>query len=184
MNQNVWKIVFGFERTKQKSEENNTFENWEKLELKTPCREEHFRENNCKLSEKARKQWKIFYGASSLFIGARGGGFKKTASIWPLREIRRTSVHSDVTRVSFFTRIQEFSWNQIVGVNPLPRGASVGELGKNLTPSKCRVCRNSWDKFANRPRDESTSFVKVKHSWRDLDKFQVFFWFSNNVRKW
>jgi hypothetical protein len=72
MNQNVRKIVFGFERTKQKSEENNTFENWEKLELKTPCREEHFRENNCKLSEKARKQWKFFYGASSLFIGARG----------------------------------------------------------------------------------------------------------------
>jgi hypothetical protein len=27
MNQNVRKIVFGFERTKQKSEENNTFEN-------------------------------------------------------------------------------------------------------------------------------------------------------------
>jgi hypothetical protein len=25
-----------------------------------------------------------------------------------------------------FTRIREFSWNQIVGVNPLPRGASVG----------------------------------------------------------
>jgi hypothetical protein len=31
----------------------------------------------------------------------------------------------------------------IVGVNPLPRGASVEELGKNLTPSERRVCRNS-----------------------------------------
>jgi hypothetical protein len=60
MNQNVRKRVFEFERTKQKSEKNNTFENWEKLELKTPCREEHFRENPCKLSEKVRMQWKIF----------------------------------------------------------------------------------------------------------------------------
>jgi hypothetical protein len=30
--------------------------------------------------------------------------------------------------VTFFTRIQEFSWKRIVGVNPLPRGASVGEF--------------------------------------------------------
>jgi hypothetical protein len=32
-----------------------------------------------------------------------------------------------------------FSWKQIVGVNPLPRGASVGELGKILAPSKRRI---------------------------------------------
>jgi hypothetical protein len=36
----------------------------------------------------------------------------------------------------FFTEIQRFSWNRIVGVNPLPRGASVGEFRKNLSPSK------------------------------------------------
>jgi hypothetical protein len=40
-----------------------------------------------------------------------------------------------------FTRIRDFSWNRIVGVNPLPRGASVGELGKNLSPSKRRSYR-------------------------------------------
>jgi hypothetical protein len=45
-----------------------------------------------------------------------------------------TSVNSDVPRVTFFTRIQKFSWNQIVGVNPLPRGANVRELGKTLHP--------------------------------------------------
>jgi hypothetical protein len=83
---------------------------------------------------------KNFYGESSLFIGARGY-FKKTASIWPLRVFRKTCVHSDVLRVTFFTRIRKFSWNRIVGVNPLPRGASVGEFKKNLTPSKRRVCR-------------------------------------------
>jgi hypothetical protein len=41
----------------------------------------------------------------------------------------------------FFTEIQRFSWNQIVGVNPLPRGVS---------PSKHRVwrIRNSWNEFS------------------------------------
>jgi hypothetical protein len=38
-----------------------------------------------------------------------------------------------------FTEVQKFSWKWIVGVNPLPRGASVGELGKTLTPSKHRI---------------------------------------------
>jgi hypothetical protein len=83
--------------------------------------------------------------------------------------IRRTRVHSDVLRVTFFTRIQEFSWNRIIRVNPLPRGASVGELGKNLTPSKRWVCRNSWDKFADHSQHENSSFVKAEHSWRDPD---------------
>jgi hypothetical protein len=121
---------------------------------------------------------------TSLFIGARGGSFKKLP--------RYDRCEKSGGRVStptfrgwhFFTRFQKFSWNRIIGVNPLPRGASVGELGKNLTPSKRRVCRNSWDKSANHPWDESTCFVKVKHSWRDPDMFQVFFRFSNNVRKW
>jgi hypothetical protein len=61
--------------------------------------------------------------------------------------------------------------------------SSVGELGKNLTPSKSRVCWNSWDKFANHPRDEDSSFVKVEHSWRDPDKSQVFFRLSSNMQK-
>jgi hypothetical protein len=58
-----------------------------------------------------------------------------------------------------FTRIQGYSWNRIVGVNPLPRGASVGEFGKTLTPSKHRVCQNSWDEFADHYRNDSFSFM-------------------------
>jgi hypothetical protein len=38
-----------------------------------------------------------------------------------------------------FTIILKFSWKQIVGVNPLPQGASVGEFGKTLTPSKRHI---------------------------------------------
>jgi hypothetical protein len=56
-----------------------------------------------------------------------------------LRVFRETRVHSDVQRVTFFTKVQKLSWKRIVGVNPLPRGASVGELGKILAPSKRRI---------------------------------------------
>jgi hypothetical protein len=42
-------------------------------------------------------------------------------------------VPSDVPRVTFFTEVLKCSWNRIVGVNPLPRGASVGEFIKPVT---------------------------------------------------
>jgi hypothetical protein len=48
----------------------------------------------------------------------------------------------------FFTEFQSFSWNRIVGVNPLPRGASVGEFGKTLSPSKRRVWKISWNELS------------------------------------
>jgi hypothetical protein len=105
-----------------------------------------------------------------------------------LWEIRGTRVHSDVPRVTFFTRIQGFSWNRIVEVNPLPRGASVGELGKNLTPSKRQVCRNSWEKFVNHPRSENFSCVKGKRSRGILTSLKCFSDFQviceNNNRTW
>jgi hypothetical protein len=44
-----------------------------------------------------------------------------------------TRVPSDVPRVTFFTEILILSWNRIIGVNPLPRGASVGEFRKPVT---------------------------------------------------
>jgi hypothetical protein len=120
---------------------------------------------------------------SSLFIGARGvvsrNCLDTTVTRNPEDACQLWRSEGDV-----FTRIQEFSWNLIVGVNPLPQGASVGELGKTLTPSKRRLCRNSIDKFANHSRDENSSFVKVKHSWRDPDEFLSVFMFSSNVPKW
>jgi hypothetical protein len=36
--------------------------------------------------------------------------------------------------VTFFTKFLKCSWNRIVGVNPLPRGASVGEFRKTRHP--------------------------------------------------
>jgi hypothetical protein len=85
---------------------------------------------------------KIFYSESSLFIGARGGGVLRTrldSTVAWFPEDACPRVHSDVPRVTFSTKIQRFSWNRIVGVNPLPRGVSVGEFRKNLSPSKRRV---------------------------------------------
>jgi hypothetical protein len=44
--------------------------------------------------------------------------------------------------VTFFCRNSEdFSWKRIIGVNSLPRGASVRDLGKNLSPSEHRSGR-------------------------------------------
>jgi hypothetical protein len=55
-------------------------------------------------SEENEEGVKIFYSDNSVFIGARGGGgqFREHASIRPLRGLRRTRVHSDVPRVTFF----------------------------------------------------------------------------------
>jgi hypothetical protein len=50
-----------------------------------------------------------------------------------------TRVPSDVPRVTFFTEILRLSWNRIVGVNPLPRGASVGEFRKTCHPRNVAV---------------------------------------------
>jgi hypothetical protein len=38
-----------------------------------------------------------------------------------------------------FTEILRFSWNRIVGVNPLPQGASVGEFRKTCHPRNVEV---------------------------------------------
>jgi hypothetical protein len=77
---------------------------------------------------------KIFYSDKSIYRGEGGGQFQEPASIRPLRDSRMTRVHSDVPRVTFFTEILRFSWNRIVGVNPLPRGASVGQFRKTCHP--------------------------------------------------
>jgi hypothetical protein len=58
----------------------------------------------------------------------------KPASIRPLYGFWATRVASDVPRVTFFTKFLKYSWNWIVGVNPLPRGASVGEFRKTRHP--------------------------------------------------
>jgi hypothetical protein len=96
----------------------------------------------------------------SIYRDERGSSFEKTASIWPLREIWRTRVHSDVPRVTFFYQNSRVFVESDLGVNPLPQGASFGELGKNLTPSKRRVCQNSLDKFANHP------WTRTPVSWK------------------
>jgi hypothetical protein len=75
----------------------------------------------------------------------------------------------------FYRNSEDFSWKRIVGVNPLPQGASVGELGKNLSPSKCRSCLIREYVAENLFRDKET-FVKV------LWWFCTIHWSSNIVR--
>jgi hypothetical protein len=67
-------------------------------------------------------------------------------------------VPSDVSRVMFFIEILRFSWYQIVGVNPLPRGASVGEFRKTCHPRNVEVnevCEISFQE--QRTRDDLES---------------------------
>jgi hypothetical protein len=86
------------------------------------------------IRNKSKGAVKNFNSGSLLFIGARGGSSAKGASIRPLWGCRVTRVPSDVPRVTFFTKFPKYSWNRIVGVNPLPRGASVGEFRKTRHP--------------------------------------------------
>jgi hypothetical protein len=113
--------------------------------------------------EKTRGRWKISTVWTSLFVGARGvvsrscldwtvAGFPEDAC--PLRR-SECDVFYQSSKV-------KYSWKRIVGVNPLLRGASVGELGKTLWTVKTSNCQNLWDRFAR---------VMV---WRNLSIFRVF----------
>jgi hypothetical protein len=91
-----------------------------------------------KVFKESDRAVKKTYGAGSLFIGRRGVVSRNrlvmtvasfSGDVCPLRRSE-----GDV-----FTKVQKFSWKRIVGVNPLPQRASVGELGKTLTPSKRRI---------------------------------------------
>jgi hypothetical protein len=100
------------------------------------------------------------YCAEFLFIG-RGGSFEKISRYNHCTTQNGMSVHSDVSRVTFLPLFEKFSWKRIVGVNPLPRGASVGELGKNISPSNLR---RYWDshKFCNvNEKGSSSAFCSV-----------------------
>jgi hypothetical protein len=57
----------------------------------------------------------------------------KPASIRPVWGFRVTRVPSDVTRVTFYTKILVFVESDR-RINPLPRGASVGEFRKTHHP--------------------------------------------------
>jgi hypothetical protein len=112
--------------------------------LQTLCRKELLCEDVGNSSEKPRKQRKYFTVRTSLFIGARGGGgsFKKPPR-YDRCEFLQDACPLRRSEGDVFTRIQKFSWKRIVGVNSLPRGASVGEFSKSLTPSKRRARQNS-----------------------------------------
>jgi hypothetical protein len=76
---------------------------------------------------------KKFYSDNLLFVGARGAVSRIRLNSTVARFLE-DECHSDILRVTFFTEILRFSWNRIVGVSPLPRGASVGEFRKIRHP--------------------------------------------------
>jgi hypothetical protein len=72
-----------------------------------------------------------------------------------------TRVHSDVPRVTFFTEILRFSWNRIVGVNSLPRGASVGEFRKTCHPRNVEFYEIREMSFQESREARSRELVKI-----------------------
>jgi hypothetical protein len=66
----------------------------------------------------------------------------------------------------FYRNSENYSSKRVIGVNPLPREDSVGELGKNLTPSKLQRCRD-FDEFLKAVEKEPSnvsSFMILENS--------------------
>jgi hypothetical protein len=81
---------------------------------------------------------KIFYSDNSLFIGARGQ-FHKLASIRLLRDFWRAHVHSDVPRVTFFTKLQSFHGIESSESTRFPEGLVLGNSGKIRHPQNVNL---------------------------------------------
>jgi hypothetical protein len=90
--------------------------------------------------QRKRRSGEKTYDTCPLFLGVRGivsrNRLDMIVASFPGYACPLQRSEGDV-----FTRIQDFLWNRIVRVNPLPRGTSVGESGKNLSPSKRRIYR-------------------------------------------
>jgi hypothetical protein len=93
---------------------------------------------------------KFFYGANlSIYRGEGDGGqFQGTASIWPLREIRRTRVHSDVPRVTFLPEFKNIHGIGSSESTLFPEGLVLGNSGKTLHPQNVGFAKiheiSSW----------------------------------------
>jgi hypothetical protein len=73
--------------------------------------------------------------------------------------------------VTFFTKILRFSWNQIVRVNPLPRGASVEEFKKTCHPRNIEVYEVREMSFQEqRTHEDLESFESAKLRSRERTK--------------
>jgi hypothetical protein len=82
-----------------------------------------------KVWRKTRKRWNFLQWQLSIYRGE--GGSSANTPRFDRCEIFEGRVSTLTFRGwHFFTEILRFSWNRIVEVNPLPRGASVGEFRK------------------------------------------------------
>jgi hypothetical protein len=119
------------------------------------------------------------YRARPLFIG-RGGRFKK-----PPRNDRCAFSGGRMSTPMFrgwrfYRNSEDFSWKRIVGVNPLPQGASVGNWAKTFHPRNVRVAE-----FMN--IFVSTSRGRCSISWQENVHGGVllfFTWFTDLLMLW
>jgi hypothetical protein len=106
---------------------------------------------------------KFFYSDNSLFIGARGQ-FREPTSIRPLRDFRRTRVHSDVPRVTFLLEFVGFRGNGSSESTRFPEGLV---LGNSVKP--CHPRNVGLSKFMKQVREATIGkrFTFVKKWWSE-----------------
>jgi hypothetical protein len=136
-NKNLWNKTHEFRRWKIKDDNSRTKKAIpskieEGSKLQTPYREEPFCEYASKGSEKAREWWKNLRWELSIYRGE--GVVQETASIWLLRVLRKTRVHSDVLRVTFLPEFKSFHGNRSSESTHFPEGLVLGNSGKTLHP--------------------------------------------------
>jgi hypothetical protein len=81
----------------------------------------------------------------------------------------------------FFTRVRRFSWKLIVGVNPIPRGASVGELDKTTSPSN-RQSVKIHETYSRNGCRKKVQIYEKRVKLRILTSFECFTSFWENMK--
>jgi hypothetical protein len=86
------------------------------------------------MRDKNKRTVQKFNSGSLLFIGARGVVLRNLPRLDRYRVFGWRVYPLTFRGWRFFTKFPKCSWNRIVGVNPLPQGASVGEFRKTRHP--------------------------------------------------
>jgi hypothetical protein len=142
VNQKVRNRIHEFEyrniKEQKRIAENNTLESWGSLESADPLSQKISTKGCWRKFGENKGSVKIFTVWTPLFIGARGA-VSRTLLDLTVANFLEDSCPLRHSEGDVFTKIRKFSWKRIIGVNLLPRRASVGEFGKTLAPSKRRV---------------------------------------------
>jgi hypothetical protein len=160
MKQNIQKRMFEVKEQNKKAKKTIPLKTEEDSNLRLLVTKSFSVKMLANFRKKRRNDEKLLQHKCSIYRGR--GVVSRNASIRLLRFIRRMRVHSDIPRVTFFTRII-YSWNRIVGVNPLPEGLVLGNWEKTLHPQNIGSAK-FVDKFVGHLQRRVFGFARRQHS--------------------